>query len=297
MRKAAAAVAATVVVTGAATATAPASAGKHEALTGAGHGREHIAAYPACGSKGKHADRYCFAGDKPVAVFRSYGRGKVAYKLCFRKASKKQRCRGRRTRKPGQRSRTSFDVDGSGTYKLAWFVDGKAVDRARLVIRERTVFALGDSLGEGTRPYLPRALSRWKVEQSVSISRHAPEGVSILRNRGSLAPVIVFALGTNDSPAAVSSFRNAIASTLELAGETRCVVVPTIVRPPVGGTSYAGYNNAIADLARSHPSMRVVDWTGLVSSNRGWLAGDGVHVSASGYMARARAIAKQVEHC
>ena len=43
------------------------------------------------------------------------------------------------------------------------------------------MFAIGDSLGEGTRPYLPGALSGWKLEQSVSISRHAPEGVSILR--------------------------------------------------------------------------------------------------------------------
>lgn len=286
MAKAAAALA-VVVATLAATApaSAPASAGRH------------FAAYPACGSKGLHSDRFCFAGDRPVAVFRAYGRGKVAYKLCFRKAGRKQRCRERHTRKPGHRSRTGFDVDGSGTYKLAWFVDGKAVDRDRLVVRERTVFAVGDSLGEGTRPYLPRALSRWKVEQSVSISRHAPEGASIVRNRGNLASVIVFALGTNDSPGAVSSFRNAIAATLEIAGKTRCVVVPTIVRPAVGGTSYAGYNSAIADLARSHASMRVVDWTGLVSSNRGWLAGDGVHVNATGYIARARAIAKQVEKC
>ena len=285
MRKPAAAVAAAVAVAIAAATPAPAQAQKR------------FAAYPACGSKGKHSDRFCFAGDMPVAVFRAYGRGKIAYRLCFRKTGEKQRCRDRRTRKPGQRSRTGFDVDGSGTYKLAWFVDGKAVDRDRLTVRERTVFAVGDSLGEGTRPYLPGALSKWTVEQSVSISRHAPEGASIVRNRGSLASVIVFALGTNDSPDAVSSFRNAIASTLEIAGETRCVVVPTIVRPPVGGTSYAGYNDAIADLARSHPNMRVVDWTGLVSSNRGWLAGDGVHVNATGYVARARAIAKQVERC
>ncbi len=165
------------------------------------------------------------------------------------------------------------------------------------MVRDRTVFAVGDSLGEGTRPYLPRALPHWRVDQSVSISRHAPEGVSILRNRGNLPSVIVFALGTNDSPGAASTFRSAIASALAIAGDSRCVVVPTIVRPPVGGISYAGYNNAIADLARSHENLRVVDWAGLVSANRGWLADDGVRVDATGYSARARAIAKQVEHC
>jgi lysophospholipase L1-like esterase len=84
---------------------------------------------------------------------------------------------------------------------------------------------------------------------------------------------------------------------LEIAGSTRCVVVPNIVRPPVGGASYAGFNQALADLAKHHDNLRVVDWARLVSANRGWLAGDGVHVNATGYQARARAIAKQVERC
>lgn len=48
---------------------------------------------------------------------------------------------------------------------------------------------------------------------------------------------------------------------------------------------------------KRHENLRVVDWAGLVSRNRGWLAGDGVHVPAAGYAARARAIAKQVERC
>jgi hypothetical protein len=260
-------------------------------------GAKPFSAYPSCGAKGKHADRFCFQGDKPVAVFRAFGRREVDYKLCFRKAGKRQRCTARTTNNPGQRSRTRFDVDGPGKYKLAWFEGGKAVDRDRLVLRERAVFSVGDSLGEGTRPYLPRALGRWKVDQSVSISRHAPEGVSILRRRGGLPGVIVFALGTNDSPGAVSTFRNAIADAVRIAGATRCVVVPNIVRPPVGGTSYAGYNRVIADFARKQRNFREVDWAGLVSRNRGWLAGDGVHVNATGYQARARAIAKQVERC
>ena len=64
-----------------------------------------------------------------------------------------------------------------------------------------------------------------------------------------------------------------------------------------GGASYAGFNSALSDLAKSHDNLRIVDWAGLVSGNRGWLAGDGVHVNATGYAARARAIAKQVERC
>ncbi len=109
-------------------------------------------AYPSCGVKGQHADRFCFEGDHPVAVYRAFGRRDVAYRFCFRERGKRRRCRDRRTNNPGHRSRTGFDIDGSGKYELAWFEDGKAVDRDTLVIRERSVFAVGDSLGEGTRP-------------------------------------------------------------------------------------------------------------------------------------------------
>jgi len=254
-------------------------------------------AYASCGAKGKHGDRFCFEGDHPVAVYRAFGRRDVAYRVCARKRGRRRHCYERRTNNPGQRSRTRFDLDGSGRYQLAFFEGGRAVDRDELVVRERAVFAIGDSLGEGTRPYLPGALRRWRVEQSVSISRHAPEGVSILRRRGSLPGVIVFALGTNDGPGAAGSFAGSLDAVLEIAGKTRCVVVPSIVRPPVGGISYAGYNRAIAAAARRHSNFREVDWAGLVAAHRGWLAGDGVHVDASGYRARARAIAEQVERC
>jgi len=258
---------------------------------------EHFKSYVSCGAKGKSADSFCFEGDRPVAVFRALDKARVPYRLCFRKAGDRQRCRDRHTRKPGQLSRTGFDIDGSGKYRLAFFANGRAVDREKLVVRERAVFAIGDSLGQGTRPYLPRALPGWKVSQSVSISRFVSEGVSIVRNRGGLPGAIVFALGTNDDAHNVTTFRNSVDAVVGIAGKTRCVVVPNIVRPPVGGASYSGFNQALAELAKRHENLRVVDWAGLVSRNRGWLAGDGVHVNATGYAARAAAIAKQVEKC
>jgi lysophospholipase L1-like esterase len=266
-------------------------------LTASAPAAEHFKAYVSCGAKAKRADSFCFEGDHPAAAFRALDKARVLYRVCVRKAGDRQRCHDRRTRKRGQLSRTSFDIDGSGKYKLAFFAGGRAVDRERLVVRERAVFAIGDSLGEGTRPYLPGALPDWRVEQTVSISRFVSEGVSIMRNRGGLPGVIVFALGTNDDARNVSTFRNSVDAAVAIAGRTRCVVVPNIVRPPVGGTSYSGFNQALADLARRHENLRVVDWAGLVNRNRGWLAGDGVHVNATGYQARARAIAKQVEKC
>ena len=257
----------------------------------------HFRAYTSCGAKAKHAAAFCFEGDHPVAAFRAFDRARVPYKVCFRKAGERQRCRDRRTRKRGQLSRTGFDIDGSGKYKLAWFANGRVVDRDKLVVRERAVFSVGDSLGEGTKPYLPGALRGWKVSQSVSTSRFLDEGVSIVRNRGSLPAVIVFALGTNNDAHQVSLFRDSVAAVLRIAGRTRCVVVPNIVRPPVGGASYSGFNRALDEIAERNRNLRVADWAKLISRNRGWLASDGSHVSATGYQARARLIAKQVERC
>src|SRR5215208_228053 len=73
----------------------------------------HFRAYVSCGAKAKHAAAFCFEGDHPVAAFRAFDKGRVPYKLCFREAGERQHCRDRRTRKPGQLSRTGFDIDGS----------------------------------------------------------------------------------------------------------------------------------------------------------------------------------------
>lgn len=267
------------------------------APVGAAEGANPFSAYPSCGVKGKHGDRFCFTGDHAVAVYRAFGRARVAYRVCARKRGGRRHCTQRRSHHPGQRSRTRIDLDGAGRYQLSWFEDGKAVDRDKLVVRERTALIIGDSLSEGTKPYLPGALRDWKVEQSVATSRHAPEGVAILRRRGSLPGVVIFALGTNDDPHGVGAFRNSLEAALAIAGGTRCVVVPNIVRPPVGGASYAGYNRAIAALDHHNRNFREVDWARLVSRHRGWLAADGSHVTAEGYRARAGAIANQVKRC
>ena len=47
----------------------------------------------------------------------------------------------------------------------------------------------------------------------------------------------------------------------------------------------------------STTTFEVADWAGLVGANRGWLASDGDHVNATGYMARARQIANSAESC
>ncbi|MBA3264086.1 MAG: hypothetical protein H0T69_16775 [Thermoleophilaceae bacterium] len=162
----------------------------------------------------------------------------------------------------------------------------------------RRLLVNGDSLAVGTQSYLPRGLRGWKVTQSVAVSRHAFEGADVMRAYGrSLPRVIHVSLGTNDDPRTVDAFRAAIREVMEVARPRRCVVWTNIVRPPVAGASYAGYNRALAQESRPRQNLRVVNWVRMVRENPQWLGGDGVHVNADGYRSRAKAIARAVRRC
>ena len=164
--------------------------------------------------------------------------------------------------------------------------------------KSRRLLVNGDSLAVGTKPYIPRELDGWKVTQSTAISRHAHQGAAVMRRYGRRLPrVIHVSLGTNDDPGQVVGFSAAIEDVMEVAGERRCVVWANIVRPPVGGTSYAAYNRALAREDRERDNLRVVNWARMTKRHPEWLAADGVHVSAAGYRARAKAVARQVERC
>ena len=162
----------------------------------------------------------------------------------------------------------------------------------------KRLFVIGDSLAVGTRPYLTRNLHGWRIRSSVSISKHAPQGAAELARRGhSLPPVVVASLGSNDDPRETGGFEAAVRKSLRAAGMRGCVVWPNIVRPAVAGATYAGYNRILDRIARRNEHLRVVDWAAIASHNRGWFGPDGVHPTATGYMSRARAIAKQVRRC
>jgi lysophospholipase L1-like esterase len=163
---------------------------------------------------------------------------------------------------------------------------------------ERRLFVNGDSLAEGTRPYIPQELPSWKVRQSAKVSRHAYEGADVMRRLGRKLPrVIHVSLGTNDDPNDVDGFRAAIGEVMDVAGARRCVVWANIVRPPYRHVSYRGYNRALASEAERRDNLRVVNWVRMVRNHREWLSSDGVHVSAEGYRARAKAVAKAVRAC
>jgi hypothetical protein len=163
---------------------------------------------------------------------------------------------------------------------------------------ERSLLVNGDSLAEGTRPYVPRELPGWRVRQSTKVSRHAADGSAVLRRYGrSLARVIHVSLGTNDDPGQAGAFRSAVDDVMDVAGSRRCVVWANIVRPPYQGVSYRGYNRVLAQEDERRDNLLVLNWVRMVRRHREWLARDGVHVSAAGYAARAHAVARLVRRC
>jgi hypothetical protein len=162
----------------------------------------------------------------------------------------------------------------------------------------RNLLVDGDSLAVGTKPYIPKNLSGWKVTQSATVSRHAYQGADVMRSYGKALPrVIHVSLGTNDDPNDVDGFRAAVRDVMRVAGSRRCVVWTNIRRPPAAGASYAGYNKVLGQEARRRDNLRVVNWVRMVREHPEWLVGDGVHVNADGYKARAKAVARSVKRC
>jgi lysophospholipase L1-like esterase len=159
----------------------------------------------------------------------------------------------------------------------------------------RTILDLGDSLSVGTDPYLRPRLRAYRIERHYDVGLHAYDAATIVSGmERSLPSVLVVSAGTNDDPRIVSTFERAVSTIVGTAGTARCVVWPTIARPPAVGRSYDGLNRALTRAAGRHANLVLVGWAWRVRLHPRWLAADGVHVSADGYRARAAAIANAV---
>jgi lysophospholipase L1-like esterase len=152
----------------------------------------------------------------------------------------------------------------------------------------------GDSIAYGTDLYLSRYLRGWVVSSAVDVSRHAYQGaaaIEALESEGALPYVVVVNLGTNDDPRAVRQFGSYVRRVVKAAGPERCVIWATIIRPPYGGVSYDGLNNALFAAAKRWQNFHVYDWRQLARAHPAWFGSDGVHPSLPGYRVRARSLA------
>jgi hypothetical protein len=156
------------------------------------------------------------------------------------------------------------------------------------------VIVIGDSLEVGSGPYLRGALPGVRVDAEKG--RTSSQGVAVLARR--LEPsdaVVVFTLGTNDSPSNPGGLAANLAVVRRLAGD-RCIVVATLSRPAVRGVSVAGLNRVIEQFA-GQTGAQVADWRTVVRSIPSLLGRDQVHATGEGYSLRAGLLAEAVQGC
>lgn len=173
-----------------------------------------------------------------------------------------------------------------------------AEDGAARVPGSRTLLVVGDSLTVGTQPYIRHFLRGWRIHQEVSISKQVTDGPGTLKRYGRRLQRVIFVnLGTNGDPRATVTFLSSIRRTMKIAGPRRCVVWSSIVRPPVAGASYQRLNRVLADQAAKRPNLIMFRWVRLARRHPSWFGPDHVHVTATAYRVRARAMAEQIRSC
>jgi lysophospholipase L1-like esterase len=157
------------------------------------------------------------------------------------------------------------------------------------------VTLVGDSLNVGIEPSLQKELRGWTVDAHDVVGRSTVDGVDELRRlRGSLAPVVVVSLGTNDPEGSDRAFAALVDEAIAIVGPRRCLVWATIVRE---GVARAAFNRVLERARSAHANVRLVEWAHAVGDDRTLLADDLVHGSTEGYARRAEETADAVRAC
>jgi hypothetical protein len=159
---------------------------------------------------------------------------------------------------------------------------------------------IGDSLAQGTEPFLGGMLKGWQVTTNARRGRPLAEGMQILDSTRvpSGKVVLAFSLFTNDAPGNVGALESAVRKSVQRAGPDGCAVWATIVRPPLGGVSYAAANTRLNALAAQFGGRLIVaPWAAAVARNPGLVGGDGVHATSEGYRTRAQLYANAANAC
>jgi hypothetical protein len=158
------------------------------------------------------------------------------------------------------------------------------------------VLVIGDSLEVGSGPYLRAALPGVSLDVDAERGRTSGQGVSVLSERlGPEHRVVVFPLGTNDSPANPDGLAASLAAMRQLAGD-RCVVVATLARPPLRGVRVTALNRVVAQFAGRTGAL-VADWNSVVEAIPELLGRDRVHATGEGYGVRASLLAEAIQGC
>jgi hypothetical protein len=194
---------------------------------------------------------------------------------------------------PPKHSRANRPRSTSTPAPLPTSAPPEATAAPRTTTSAHNLIVIGDSLAVGMEPYLSQVLPGWSIDVDARIGRPLAEGMS--RLAATPAPgrptVYAFSLFTNDDPRSVGALESAV----RLSARRGCAVWATIVRPPVGGTSYAAANARLESLASG--GVRVVPWAAEVARHPEYVGGDGVHATPAGNRRRAELYAEEVKRC
>jgi lysophospholipase L1-like esterase len=157
-----------------------------------------------------------------------------------------------------------------------------------------SVLDVGDSLTVGSASVLKRIVPG--IQINAETGRTSSTGVSILADEYRGQGVVVFDLGTNDSPSAPGQLLGELEEARRIVGNA-CLVLATINRPPVGGTSYDGMNRVIENFSFRDGNAQVVPWADYPEIRPQVVYADGVHVTPYGYTVRAHLIADAIAAC
>lgn len=163
------------------------------------------------------------------------------------------------------------------------------------------VVVIGDSLAVGMAPALQGLLPGRPVLVDARVGRPLDEGMAVLAQAKPPKASFVYSLFTNDDPIRVEQLDAAVRNSVAALGPHGCAVWATIVRPKVGGRTYAAVNARLRSLALD-PALSgrllIADWARAVQGHRGaWLAKDRVHATPAGYLARAQLYADALNGC
>jgi lysophospholipase L1-like esterase len=159
-----------------------------------------------------------------------------------------------------------------------------------------SVLVVGDSLEVGSGPYLRESLPGATLEIDADRGRSSGQGALVLAERlGPEHDVVVFPLGTNDSPSNPGGLAASLATAAQLAGD-RCLVVATLARPPLRGITVAGMNRVVEEFA-AESGAQVMDWAAVVDALPSLLTPDQVHATGEGYRLRAGLLAEAIQGC
>jgi hypothetical protein len=175
-----------------------------------------------------------------------------------------------------------------------------ALDAPPAEAPRRELALIGDSLAQGIAPLLPGLLPEWRVTVDAARSRFLLEGIAIretMRKPARRPVVLAFSLFTNDHPSRAPELAYWARQSLAGLPDGSCVIWSTIVRPRVGGVSYAQANRLLEQAAVEERRLLVVPWARAVRDHPRWLRQDRVHATEEGYRARAEMYAALAETC